>query len=216
MSDVTALVDRIDAEFSEAQKSIESFRDQELAAYQGREQRLEQFHAVCESLQGVWRPRIDALAKKFGEKAKVSPKITPAERAADFEFTSPLAQIHLRFSATTDYDVRNLVLNYQLDVLPILMKFNPHAQVEFPLDAVDPDAVAKWLDDRIVDFVKTYLALHRNEYYLKGKTVTDPISNTQFPKYAAAATLDWQGRTYYFISPVTLRQFQEQKGLPVS
>lgn len=216
MADVDKLMERIDAEFSAAEKSIKAFQQEQVAAHQGREQRMETFHNVCHDLRSVWVPRLEALAKRFGERVKVKPKVTPTERAAELAFTSPLAEILLKFSATTDYEVRNLVLNYDLHVLPILMKFEPHAKAEFALDKVDAATVGKWMDDRIVDFVKTYLALHQNEFYLKGKTVTDPVSGTQFPKYAAADKIEHQGQTYYFIGAETRREFQKQKGLPVT
>ena len=216
MSDVSKLMGRIDAEFAAAEKSIKAFQQEQVAAHQGRERRMETFQKVCDQLREVWKPRLEALAKRFGERVSVKPKVTAAERAAEFAFTSPLAEILLKFSATTDYEVHNLVLNYDLHVLPILMKFEPHANAEFALDKVDPEAVGRWFDDRIVDFVKTYLALHQNEYYLKGKTVTDPISGTQFPKYAAADKVEHQGQTYYFIGTETRREFQKQKGLPVT
>jgi YHS domain-containing protein len=216
MSDVNSLMSRIDAEFAAVDKSIKSFQQEQVAAHQGREQRMETFHQVCDRLKEVWKPRLEALAKRFGEKVQVTPQVTPSRRAAEFAFRSPLAEVVLKFNATTDFDVRNLILNYDLHILPILMKYESHAHAEFPLEDVDPVAVGNWLDDRIVDFVKTYLALHQNEYYLKGKLETDPVSGTQFPKYAAADTLEHQGKTYYFIGTETRREFQKQKGLPVT
>ena len=69
-------------------------------------------------------------------------------------------------------------------------------------------------DDRIVDFVKTYVALHENQYYLKDYLVDDPIAGVRFPKYAAAATLDVSGKTYYFISDETRAEF-ESRGVTV-
>ena len=94
----------------------------------------------------------------------------PAARRT-FEFQSNLARIRLRLSASTDHDVRKLVLDYNLEILPILMKFESHQQAEWPLDAIDRQAIANWIDDRLVDFVKTYLSLHQNEYYLKDHMV---------------------------------------------
>jgi YHS domain-containing protein len=126
-----------------------------------------------------------------------------------------LAQIVLKFSAATDSDVRNLVLNYNLEILPILMRFDAHSILEMPLDRVDADVVAQWTDDRIVDFVKTYVALHENQYYLKDYLVDDPIAGVRFPKYAAAATLDANGKTYYFISDETRAEFESREAQPV-
>ena len=214
MSNVEDLVSRIDSEFQAVEKQIKEFQSEQVHAYEGRQERLELYQKVCEQLRGVWTPRINALARRFGDKVKVTPKVTPSLREAKVEVKSPLADIVLRFTATTDQEVHNLVLDYDLHILPILMKYDKHSQIEFPLSAVDPDAIGKWIDDRIVDFVKTYLSLHRNEYYLKGHLVTDPISGTQFPKYAAAATLECDGKTYYFIGEETRKEFAAKKGLP--
>lgn len=216
MSEVSSLISRIDAEFASLEKSIKGFQEEQVHAHQEREQRMEQFQKVCEQLKQVWKPRLEALAAKFGEKVEVKPAITPSQKSAKFSFQSPLADIALTFSASTDFDVRNVFLDYDLHLLPILMKYEPHQRIEFPLDSVKPEVVAKWFDDRIVDFVKTYIALHQNQYYLKGKTVADPISGTQFPRYAAAESLQLDGQTYYFIGAETRREFQKQKGLPVT
>lgn len=213
MADVNSLLSRIDAEFSAAEKQIKEFQIQQVQEYHGRQERLELFSQACHQLRETWRPRLEALALKFGDKVKLTPTVTPTSREATFQFSSTLADIVLRFSASTDFEVRKLVLDYNLHILPILMKFEPHARIEFPLEAVDANATAKWIDDRIVDFVKTYLSLNQNEYYLKGHMVTDPISNTQFPKYAAAGTLDWQGTKYYFVGEETRREFAKKNGI---
>ncbi len=216
MADVQELLGRIDAEFAAVEQSIKAFQKEQVEAHQAREQRMGQFQSVCSQLKSAWGPSLEALAAKFGEKVQVKPMITPSHKSAKFAFKSPLAEIALTLSASTDFDVRNVFLDYDLHILPILMKYEPHQRMEFPLDEVDPVAVRKWVDDRIVDFVKTYLELHQNQYYLKGKTVTDPVSGTQFPKYAAAETLEHAGQTYYFIGPETRREFQAQHGLPVT
>ena len=90
------------------------------------------------------------------------------------------------------------------------MKFDSHNELEVPLDAINSAQLAQWLDDRIVNFVHTYLALHENPYYLKDQMVQDPIAKVQFPKFAAAAQLEQNGKTVYFIDESTLREFQLQ------
>jgi YHS domain-containing protein len=130
-----------------------------------------------------------------------------------FAFQSNLAKIELKFAASTDEDVRKLFLTYDLDILPILMRFDSHAEKEFPLDQVDLAATAEWIDDRIVSFVQTYLALHQNQLYLKDVMVSDPIAGVRFPKFAAATTLVHKGTTHYFIGEETLQAFREREGL---
>ena len=210
MADVSSLLKRIDGEFAASEQKVKSFQAEQSRAYEERQSRLATFEKVCEELRDVWRPRMEALAQRFGERVKVIPDIGSERRQATFKVDSNLAHIDLRFRVSTDEDVRKLVLDYELQILPILMKFEPHVQAEFPLEAVDPAAVAQWLDDRIVDFVRTYLSLHQNEFYLKDHMVVDPVAGVRFPKFAAASVLDWQGKKHYFIGEQTRREFEKK------
>jgi len=213
MSDVRNLLSRIDAELNTVEDRVHQFREQTVAEYHGRQERLEQFARVCEQLNEVWRPPLDALAQRFGDKVVLKPEIKPTLREVTFCFQSQLARVDLRFSASTDTDVRKIVLRYDLEILPILMQFEPHAVLEMPLEQVDPAKVTQWIEDRIIDFVKTYVALHENQFYLKDDLVEDLIAGVRFPKYAAAAKLDWKGKTYYFISDETRSEFQNREGI---
>ncbi|MBK7977608.1 MAG: hypothetical protein IPK07_31595 [Deltaproteobacteria bacterium] len=211
MSNLNELLDRIDAEFEAAEGRIAKFKEEKAAEYHGRQERLEMFAKACEQLQAVWRPRLDALAAKFGKRVTINPVVTPALRTATFKFQSELAKIELKLSASTDAEVRKLVLSSDLEILPILMEFTPHTRVEIPLDAIDPVVVAKWTDDCIVAFVKTYVSLHENERYLRNFMVEDPIAGVRFPKYAAAGTAVVNGKTHYFMSEETQKEFEAKQ-----
>jgi YHS domain-containing protein len=210
MAAVDNLMERLDAEFTAAKQRVKQSQAQHVEAYQGRQQRLEQFDKTLDRLREIWRPRLEALAKKFGERVDVEPNIGPGRRSAHFEFQSELARINLRFGVMPDADVRNVVFTYDLQVVPILMKFDMHDEIQLPIDAIDETAIGKWIDDRIVSFVKTYLSLHENEYYLKDHMVQDPIAKVKFPKYAAGATLEVGGKKHYFIDESTRQQFQKE------
>jgi hypothetical protein len=141
----------------------------------------------------------------------VTPSIEASRRQASFQFQSEVARIKLRFSAFSDDDVRNLVFRYDLDILPILMQFEAHSELQLPLDDVNRETLAAWLDDRIVAFVKTYLELHQNNYYLKDHLVEDPVARVRFPKYAAGDKLEWKGETLYFLGEATRQQFEREQ-----
>ena len=47
-------------------------------------------------------------------------------------------------------------------------------------------------------------------YYLRDQMVTDPVTGTTLPKHAAGATLERNGRTYYFVSETTRREFDRE------
>jgi YHS domain-containing protein len=207
----TNLVERLDAEFARSSARMEELRQEKVDEYQGRRDRLALFEEACESLKGVWGPRLEALKKAFGEKVNVSPHAAAGRREATFSFTSSLARITLRFTATTDYDVRKLVLEYSVEILPVLMSFPDQARIEQPFDQIDPQAIGTWIDDRIVDFVRTYLSLHENEHYLRAHMVEDPVAHVRFPKFAAAATLERGGKTFYFIANETREEFEAKQ-----
>ena len=213
MSDLKSLLKRIDTAFAKSEAGIKSFQAEQVEAYRARQKRLEQFEQVCQRLQGVWRPRLESLVNHFRDRVQVTPNVSPARREATLAFQSSLARINLKLSATTDRDVRHLVLDYHLDLIPALMQYKQHDQKQFALEAIDEDAVAGWIDDRIVDFVETYLSLNENEFYLKEHMVEDPVAGVRFPKFAAAATLDWKGRTYYFIDDETRQEFARTSGV---
>src|SRR5262249_11938575 len=155
----------------------------------------------------------EALSRKFGEHVKATPLISREQREATFDFESSLAHIRLRFTAATDDDVRNIVLDYHLEIWPILMKFDPHQQVEFPLDAVDADSVARGIDDRFGVCVRTFVSLHQNNFSLQGHMVVDRVAAFSFPKFAAASVLDWKEKKFYFTGEKPRREFERQHGL---
>jgi YHS domain-containing protein len=212
--DVATLLNRIDAEFSALDAKIKAAQGETQQEHRDRKTRIATIEKELETLPEVWKPRLEALVKRFGDRAKVAPRIDPSNRAVTMDFQSELARIKLRLSAATDQDVRNLILNYDLEILPTLMQFDSHQQAQWPLDAIDRKAIGQWVDDRIVSFVKTYLSLHENEYYLKEHMVQDPVAGVRFPKFAAAATGQWGGKTYYFIGDETRREFEASHGAP--
>jgi YHS domain-containing protein len=211
MGNIESLLSRLDAEFADNDQQVKKMQAEALATYEGRQVRFKQFEDACAKLREVWKPRLEALAKRFGDHVKVTPKLTPELRKVQFDFESKLAVVKLQFTASTDSDVRKLIVTYDLDILPILMEYQRHAQIEFALDSIEPAALAKWFDDRIVDFVKAYLSMSHNQYYLKDHMVVDPVAGLTFPKYAAAATLERNGTTYYFIADKTRAEFEKKE-----
>jgi len=211
MSDTKRLASRIDAAISEMQAKRKQFQSAETQKHQEWQQRLERIGSTFDSLRDIWKPRLDLLIEKFGEHVAARPKLTPSTRSVELEFQSDVAKIELRFQATSDHDLQKVILNYDLRIIPILMKFDSHAELEMPIDAVDRDAIAKWFDERILSFVQTYVSLHENPFYLRDHMVQDPVSGTRFPKLLAGAKLERDGKTFYFVSEATRSEFESRK-----
>lgn len=209
MSDLNTLVSRVDAEFSALEEKHKKARTEQAQAYLERKKRVAQLSQVFDRLREVWKPRLDVLVKKFGDRVQVTPRLVPSTREATFEFQSKRARIRLKFAARTDQEVTRVVLSYDLEILPVLTRFEAHSEIDFPLEAVDPEAVARWVDDRIVSFVKTYLSLHEEDHNSE-EMVEDPVVGIRFPRSAAGATLERKDKTYYFVSEETRREFEKQ------
>jgi hypothetical protein len=205
------LLERLEAEFERSDAKLDELRQRKVDDYQGRRDRLALFEQACDTLRGVWVPRLEAVKKVFGEKVRITPHAASGRREATFSFTSNLARISLRFAATTDFDVRKLVLEYTLEILPVLMTFPDQARFEQPFEKVDAGLIGAWIDDRLVDFVRTYLSLNENEFYLQPHMVEDPVAHVRFPKFAAATTLERGGRTLYFIANATREEFEARE-----
>ena len=115
----------------------------------------------------MWKPKLELLIQKFEDRVQAQPRIVPSTREVTLAFQSRKARVILRLSASTDRDIRQVVLGYDVEIIPVLFRYNANAELAFPLDAVDREAADKWFDDRILEFVETYLSMGENELYPK-------------------------------------------------
>lgn len=167
MPEINDLKERIDAQLAAAARRAELGRREAEREQQDRAARLARFDAAVELFCTIWRPRLELLRDRFAELVNVNPVIKPHAREATFSFASDRYTIELKFSAGPDNDVRNLILEYDLRIIPVLMKFESHSRLVQPLDRIDERAVEAWLDERILGFVGTYVALQGDTFFLE-------------------------------------------------
>lgn len=208
MMSTKELASGIDAAFSAMNDKRKKFQTEETQKHLDWQKRLERLAGVFDSLREVWKPRLDVLIEKFGDKVSTAPKLTPSTRSIELEIKSDVAKINLQFQATTDDQLQNIILNYDLHIIPILMNFDSHAELQMPVDKIDREAIGRWIDERILSFVQTYVSLHENPFYFRDQMVVDPVSGTRFPKLLAGAKLERDGRMHYFVSEETLHEFE--------
>lgn len=207
-SDLTA---RLKAEFSAAETRITQFQQQAEHSYEEMQVRYEKFQQIRAQVGEVARPKIESLLEMF---PKVETKLIPHRQGREvivsFEKTPDcLAHVQLKLAATCDEDVRNVIASYDLEILPIFLKFDSHHELSQPIETCSVDKIASWIDDRLVEFVRTYLSLQFVDQYQRDNMVTDPIALQRFPKNFAKGTADYHGNTYYFLSQQTLEEFQK-------
>jgi YHS domain-containing protein len=212
MSDVTELARRIDAAFTGVKDKAKTQMQERLKEFEQRQLLLKEYEKAQAKVIEVVKPRLQALADRAGDRAKVIPSVSQTRRAATFDFKSPKALISLTFSVAPDQNVEKAVVECDLKVVPVLWKFDSHSEFSTPIDKVDADGLTKWIDDRIVSFANLFIEIHESELFDKSEMVEDPVAKVSFPKFAAGATLEQGGTTHYFIDEKSKAEFAKQKG----
>jgi hypothetical protein len=210
------LTKRLDAVMDDARSRVKAYQTQAESARQAIGERFQKFLPIAERIVAMAKAKLERLRERL--KFDVTPSQVQTERSYSRSVTldvkSELAGvIKVGFALTHDSDVRHILLDYNLQIVPVFFRFNPHARLEMPLEAYDEAAVGKWLDDRIVEFANAYLELHATKQYQEKAMVSDTVAGISFPRYFAAATLEHGGTTYYFISEETRREFAKRHGL---
>jgi YHS domain-containing protein len=210
------LAGRLDAVAEEARERVAAFQSQAEENRQIVADRFQKFLPIADRIVAIVREKVQQLQRHL--KFEVTPSHIQRDvmysRSATLDVKTELASVvRLGFRLTHDSDVAHILLDYNLDIVPVFFRFNPHAQLVMPLESYDEAAVAGWIDDRIVDFANAYLELHETKQYQERVMVSDTVAGISFPKHFAAATLEHGGQIYYFVSDETRREFMKRHGL---
>lgn len=189
-------------EFAESQKLIDESMDELLV-------KRERFAAIAgRIMKSVIRPRMDELPRHFHNAS-----IVEHHGDADFHCICRFAHVP-RFPATVSLDIcllpnesnSEITVSYDLEILPLLMKYKRNEEKTFPLTG-SGDEIGRWLEDKIVECLDTYLLLESHPLYQKDNIVTDPVCGMQISSVAAPSRIDWPDRTIYFCSEVCKEAF---------
>lgn len=101
----------------------------------------------------------------------------------------------------------------RMRIIPRLMDYRHGGQISFDLEAIDREALARFLDDEIVEAMKTYLRMKQEPAYRPLQQVVDPVCGMKFDAESAAATLVHEGKTFHFCAEVCRDAFAERPAL---
>ena len=118
-------------------------------------------------------------------------------------------KVELSFRLGHDGPIENALMDYRLEILPIFIKFDSHDQLVIPIDNPSEDAIAAWIDDKLVGFTRTYFEMYFTEQYQKQSFEMDPVMNIRFPRAFAAGKKEYQGRTFHFYTKESLQAFEK-------
>ena len=221
MSSVDQLVQRLSAEVAAATERIHVLQTEAAKAFVGQEQRFMRFVALAERIHAILQPRIEAFTKVNVFK-DIEPNVSlelrgPEERGFHGRTTTlsvPSSdacsgKVELSFRLGHDGPIENAIMDYRLEILPIFIKFDSHDQLVIPIDNPSEDAIAAWIDDKLVGFTRTYFEMYFTEQYQKQSFEMDPVMNIRFPRAFAAGEKEYLGLTYHFYTKESLEAFEK-------
>lgn len=221
VSTVDAFVERLGAEVTAARERVQSLQDEAAEAFAGQEQRFMDFVSMADRIHSLLLPRLVAFRKLdvFKEIKQIESLEGQGLDARGFHgrtitLTVPFsdecpANVQLSFRLGHDGPVENAIMDYRLEILPIFFKFDKHDQLIISISHPNEDAVAGWIEDKLIEFTQTFFELHFHNQYQKQHLATDPVMNIRYPKADAAGKKEYQGRTYYFYTHESFEAFEK-------
>ncbi len=119
------------------------------------------------------------------------------------------ASIQLRLGLEAGPAVENLILSYDLEILPVFIEFERRDQLVLPLDPSSVEKAVDWFDRKASSFTQTYISMLFNPYYQKESEVSDVVLGMTFPRAFAAGRCEHQGTTYYFFTEDSQKAFEQ-------
>jgi YHS domain-containing protein len=149
-------------------------------------------------MQNIIRPRMKKLVEQFPNAAFPDDLQAPNHhsvcRFESNECFPATAQLELAVTHDGDYET----VLYELEILPVFFSFKTKDQLAFPRTKADEERVAAWVDDRLFEFVETYLRLEVLRQYQGDNVAADPVCGMTVNKGLAPVRLERGLQTYYF------------------
>jgi YHS domain-containing protein len=175
------------------------------------EARHQRYTALADRLmQEVIRPRVEKLRSLFDNARLPEARNSRHSCCCQFEHTPRFpATATLELGVTRDGEINTVVLQYQLEILPVFFPVEGRDELTMPLEAVDEQKAAAWVEAKIVQFVDSYLHLETSNHHQEENMVTDPVCGMRVNKAFAPARMTYRGQTYYFCLPECQVRFAE-------
>jgi len=165
-------------------------------------------------MDSVIRPRVEKVVAFFqnGTFSSVGAK-TESQCSCRFEKTPDFpASTNLSFAVSSDAEVKNAIVTYELEILPIYFQFQGHDQLVMPIGGIDDRCVAVWVESKLLGFVDAYVRLQTLDQYQVENQVTDPVCAMRINRAAAFKSASYEGKTYYFCAEGCHERFVAEPG----
>jgi YHS domain-containing protein len=211
MDDLNGLDQRIREQLAKSEDRARVRQNHVERLMQEWQARLDRYTDLADRLmQTAIRPRAEKLKAHFPNATVPEEKNTRHTCVYQFAHTARFpATVTLELGITRNGEAATLIVQYNLTILPMFFPFESKDQLCIPLDAVDEEKIARWVEDKIVGFVGTYLRLETAEQYQTENTATDPVCGMQVSKTRPGAKLEYAGQTFYFCLDECRAKFAE-------
>lgn len=169
--------------------------------------RREKFDSLATRvIEAVIQPRLETLASYFSN-ASLS-RDEPAGRCSCwFGYCERFpASTQVAFAMEHDVRLEKVAVCFDASMMPVFIKMNEHDRLTEPLDSIQDDAVAAWVEERLGEFLDAYLRIDRGSDEFEEDAATDPVCGMRISRSAAAASDSHRGHPYFFCS----RECQER------
>lgn len=177
-------------------------------------EKRDQFNTdALQILRTIVYPKMQELARRF-DNAKLSDidARVGLHCVCHFSHTAlfpATVKLDVSISAGENYD--SYAINYDLEILPILMAYKPHDEANFPAGKSSEGLLDQWVEKKIMEFVSTYLKLEVDPHYQSDNMVVDPVCGMSFPIQQAVCTVKTGEKMFYFCSAVCKEAFLKDR-----
>src|ERR1700693_1804082 len=177
MQDLAELENEIRVKLAFATERRQSEQESSARDIGERESRRDAYQSTARRLmESVIRPRLERVIAYFPN-ALLSPAEvdTDSQWCCRFQKTPEFpASTNLSYRVSQDTEFANVIVTYDLEILPIYFRFQGHDQVVAPIAGSFDGRITAWVDAKLLGFVDTYLQLQTLDQYQSSDHLAQP------------------------------------------
>jgi YHS domain-containing protein len=173
--------------------------------------RGQQFDESAKSLiASVIKPRLEVVTERFASARTMTDE--QACRCWCWLGSSDRFPVTAKVEFVIEHDelVERMFVRYEACLMPLFVKFQPHDKLTIRLSEIKPEPIAAWVEERILEFLETYLQHDRGQDDLEEDLFTDPVCGMRLVRSDVKAQTDYRGHPYFFCSLECRERFESK------
>ena len=208
MSDLVDFAKRLEEQLTSAGREPHweaNEADRYMSAIAGRREKFDTL--ASRLIEAVIQPRMETLASYFSN-ASLSRDEPVGRCSCWFGYCERFpASTKVAFAVEHDVRLEKVAVCFDASMMPVFIKMNEHDRLTEPLDSIEDDVVAAWVEERLCEFLDAYLRIDRGSDEFEEDAATDPVCGMRISRSAAAASDSHRGHPYFFCSRECQQRF---------